>query len=554
MNPRHLVTGAGPVGSNIALQLAERGVPVRLVSRSGRGPDEPGIERIAADVTDPTALERLTADVGVIHHCIHGSRYAAATWRRELPMAEHLVMEAADRVGAVVVFPESLYAYGPVTGPMTETTPRAATVGKLAVRVELLAARAAHPAATVSVAASDFYGPRVLTAHAGDRLMPRVLAGRPVSVVGSLDQPHSYTYVPDLAAAMITAAGRQDLWDSLLHAPTAPPVTQRELVAMTAAAAGVAMPKVSAIPVWALRAAGVFASSARELAETGYMFTDPFVMDSQHSQQLLGLHPTPLVDGLARTVAHWRGEPAGKSRGGPPSRRRLGTVTFWELLQRRVRVDGAQPLITCYDADGARTELSATTYANWVAKSANLITWTIDAGTGDRIALPVAARHPGHWMTLVWIGACWTAGVEVVLAHDRDVVAVVSGPELDFGDSTADRFACSLHPLALGFPAELPSDVTDWAVEVKGEGDEFGGVTPMADDLAWGGLTLAEVLDVEPVSARVLFDCRDTLDPLVVARGALIAPLLGGGSSVTVLGGDPSSVAAAERAEPVSPG
>lgn len=228
-------------------------------------------------------------------------------------------------------------------------------------------------------------------------------------------------------------------------------------------------------------------------------------------------------------------------------------MTFWELLQRRVRVDGARPLITCYDANGARTELSATTYANWVAKAANLISWTIDAGTGDRIALPIATRHPGHWMTLVWIGACWTSGVEVVLQPTGDEVAVVTGPELDFGDTSAERLACSLHPLALGFSPELADGVTDWAVEVKGEGDEFGGVTPMADDLAWHGMSLAQVLDVEAVDSRVLLDCRDTLDPLAVARAVLVAPLLGGGSAVTVQGGDPTSLAAAERAELISP-
>ena len=60
--------------------------------------------------------------------------------------------------------------------------------------------------ATVSVAASDFYGPWVRAAHAGERLVPALLEGRRVSLVGSLDQPHSFTYVPDLARAMIRAA------------------------------------------------------------------------------------------------------------------------------------------------------------------------------------------------------------------------------------------------------------------------------------------------------------------------------------------------------------
>jgi nucleoside-diphosphate-sugar epimerase len=44
----------------------------------------------------------------------------------------------------------------------------------------------------------------------------------------------------------------------------------------------------------------------RELAETSYMFTRPFVLDSSASEQRLGLSPTPLEAGLAETVAWWR--------------------------------------------------------------------------------------------------------------------------------------------------------------------------------------------------------------------------------------------------------
>lgn len=306
MNPRHLVTGAGPVGSTLALQLAEAGHPVRLVSRSGRGPEHQLIERTAADVSQASTVAELMAGIEVVHHCIHGSQYVAATWRRELPAAEQIILDAAADVGAVVVFPESLYAYGKVSAPMTEDTPHAATTGKSAIRVELLAAREAHRASTVSVCASDFYGPRVIVAHAGDRIFPRVLAGKSVSVMGSPDQPHSFTYVPDLTRAMIEAGHRRDLWDTVLHAPTVAPLTQRELVTAVARAAEMPTPKVSTLPVWLLRILGVAMTGARELAETGHMFTGPFVMDSTRSEQELGLSPTPLTEGLAETVTWWR--------------------------------------------------------------------------------------------------------------------------------------------------------------------------------------------------------------------------------------------------------
>jgi nucleoside-diphosphate-sugar epimerase len=304
----HVVTGAGPVGSTVAQQLAEAGHHVRLLTRSGSGPAHPLIERRRVDVSRPEALTEAFADAVAVHHCIHGSAYDARVWRAELPQAERVVLEAAGRVGAVVVFPESLYSYGPVDGTITESTPRSASTGKLGVRTELLAQREDSATPTVSVAASDFYGPLVRNAHAGERMVPTVLAGRTMRVLGSPDQPHSFTYVPDLAAAMVTAATRPDLWNSFLHAPTAPPVTQRRLVEMVAEAGAVRAPRVSSIPVSVLGAAGLLSRSVREMAETGYMFARPFVMDSSASEERLGLTPTPLAVGLAQTVAWWRAQ------------------------------------------------------------------------------------------------------------------------------------------------------------------------------------------------------------------------------------------------------
>ncbi|MGO4254850.1 NAD-dependent epimerase/dehydratase family protein [Marmoricola sp. RAF53] len=306
MNTVHVVTGAGPVGSTVATQLADAGQQVRLLTRSGSGPDHALIERRRVDVSDPAQVAAAFAGAAAVHHCIHGSSYSAKAWRAELPEAEQVVLRAAGEVGAVVVFPESLYSYGPVDRPMTEDLPRDATGGKLGIRAALLRAREASATPTISVAASDFYGPAVLNAHAGERMVPAVLAGRTMRVVGRTDRPHSYTYVPDLAAAMIRAASRPELWNSFLHAPTAPALTQAELVAAFAAAAGVATPKVTGLPAWVLSAAGLVSPATRELAETAYMFTDPFVLDSSASEARLGLAPTPIEVGTKETVAWWR--------------------------------------------------------------------------------------------------------------------------------------------------------------------------------------------------------------------------------------------------------
>ncbi len=305
-----VVTGAGPVGWTVAEQLAQSGHRVRILTRSGSGPEHPLIERRKVDVAQQNQLSDAVDGASAVFHCIHGSSYRATTWERELPGAERNVLEAAGRAGAVVVFPESLYAYSRPSEPMTEAGPRNAAGGKRGVRTRLLEARAASSTPCVSVVASDFFGPHVLGAHAGERMVPRILAGKSVSVIGSADRPHSFTYVPDLAAAMIAAAGMETFPCGVLHAPTGPAVSQRQLIQAFAAAAGMPMPAVRAVPGWLLRAAGLLSVDARELVETLYQFQQPFVLDSGRSESLLGLNPTPLDEAAGATVRWWRSQPS----------------------------------------------------------------------------------------------------------------------------------------------------------------------------------------------------------------------------------------------------
>jgi nucleoside-diphosphate-sugar epimerase len=304
----YVVTGAGPVGWSVAEQLAGQGKHVRVLTRSGSGPDHPLVDRRSADVSSAALLGTALDGATAVFHCIHGSAYTADAWRQELPPAEEAVLSAAGKAGAVVVFPESLYSYSRPDALMTEGSPREAQGGKRGVRTLLLKARAASPTDTVSVVAGDFFGPRVLASHAGERVVPAVLEGKRVMVVGSADQPHSFTYVPDLAAAMVRAAQTPSAWNRVWHAPTGPAITQRQLATAFTEAGGVPAPKIGAVPGWLLRTMGLFSSGTRELAEMLYQFELPFLMDSRASEAGLGLHPTPLPEAAAATVAWWRAQ------------------------------------------------------------------------------------------------------------------------------------------------------------------------------------------------------------------------------------------------------
>lgn len=309
MSATFAVIGAGPVGSTIAQQLAARGERVVILTRSGGGPEHALIERRAVDANDGADLAKALGGVRAVFYAVNAPYYAKV-WEAELPRAQRSVLDAAVRAStqgsAVVVFAENLYAYSRPDAPMTEDSPRDASGGKRGVRARLLREREEHSADTVTVAAGDFFGPEVLGSHAGDRMVPRILAGKSLQLLGSADQPHTFTYVPDLAAAMIAAAQNPMHWNRVLHAPSLPPLTQRELAAAFAEAAGVPPPRVVVLPGWFVRAAGLVSPFIREVGEMLYQFERPFVMDSAATQARLGLAPTPLPEAASATVRWWR--------------------------------------------------------------------------------------------------------------------------------------------------------------------------------------------------------------------------------------------------------
>ncbi|MEV3990206.1 TIGR03089 family protein [Streptomyces sp. NPDC049837] len=179
-----------------------------------------------------------------------------------------------------------------------------------------------------------------------------------------------------------------------------------------------------------------------------------------------------------------------------------------DLLVSALKADQARPLITYYDdATGERVELSVATFANWVAKTANLIQDALSAEPGDRLALLL----PAHWQTAVWLVACSSVGVVADLGGDpADADHVVAGPDrLDDGLAcSGGRVALSLAPLGRRFPTP-PAGYDDYAVEVPSMADVFvpyAPVDPAAPALTVGGTELsgAEVVDRARADARRL--------------------------------------------------
>lgn len=225
-------------------------------------------------------------------------------------------------------------------------------------------------------------------------------------------------------------------------------------------------------------------------------------------------------------------------------------TTFAAVLADRLSRDPGQPLITFYDdATGERAELSVTTYANWVAKTASLLVEELDLERGATLLLDL----PTHWLGPVFLGAAWTAGLRVRFpdggldgAAGADII--VCGPGgLDRWASAADRVpvvAASLLPMGVRFAEALPAGVHDFGIEVWSQPDSFIPWDPPGDDdEALPGTSQADLTRAGAATALVGEGGRLLSEANPASPSGLTSftgPLARGGSTVWVVNTDPS--------------
>jgi len=303
----HVIFGAGAIGLATLDALLRRGETVRMVSRSGSARVPENVEVVAGNAADPQFTIDVTRGARVVYQTLNPPY---TRWVEEFPALQAGVLAAAETHGARLVSMENVYMYGrPAGRPLTETRDYAAHTkkGQLRGRMaqELLAA---HQAGRVQVAigrASDYFGPRGgAQSNLGDRLFPAALAGKSASVLGDPDQPHTYTYIPDIGEGLAVLGEHPDAPGTVWHLPNDPNTrTTRELVDVVYRLAGQPRTRVRQVPPLLLRLAALTNRTLRELLEMQYQFEEPFVVDSSKIINTLGVPATPIEQALADTLA-----------------------------------------------------------------------------------------------------------------------------------------------------------------------------------------------------------------------------------------------------------
>lgn len=299
-----LLGAAGVIGQSIGAALHREGKEYRVVGRTRDSLQGTfGGDELAEIVTwNPNEAESART-------AMRGSStvvYLVGVPYNHFELHPLLMRKAVDAaVGEAVenlLLIGTVYPYGmPQTTPVTEGHPREPNTFKGRMRKEqedvLLEADAKARIRGAILRLPDFYGPNVKNSYLYS-LFEAAANGGTANMLGPIDTPHEFVFVPDVGHVVVDLIGKPGAWGRWWHLAGAGVDTQRELAERVFAMAGT-KPRLRVAGKNMLRILGLFNPLMRELVEMHYLLTNPVLLDDSALRNFLGgIRKTPYEDGL----------------------------------------------------------------------------------------------------------------------------------------------------------------------------------------------------------------------------------------------------------------
>ena len=304
---KHVIFGSGPLGRAVLNQLLERQEPVRVVNRSGAMQGVPSsVEVVKADAYDLESAKRASLGASVIYNCA-APDYSVKAWQTQLPLLWGNIARSAAQHKAKLVIGDNLYMYDQADASnIREDLPMRSTTGKgkarIAVTEQMLELHSTGQVQIAFVRGADFYGPHGTDqSQFGSRMIPPLLHGKAAQVIGHSTAPHSITYLPDFGRAIVMVAQDSSAFGQAWHVPNAPARSRLEVMKMIATIIGAPL-KIQMMGKPMLAVLGLFVPILREVAEMGYQFEKPYIVNHDKFVNTFGDIHTPLETALQHTV------------------------------------------------------------------------------------------------------------------------------------------------------------------------------------------------------------------------------------------------------------
>jgi nucleoside-diphosphate-sugar epimerase len=157
-------------------------------------------------------------------------------------------------------------------------------------------------------------------------LFQAAATGGTANLVGPIDQPHEFVFVPDVGPVVLDFSAKPEAYGRWWNLAGPGSITQREIADQVFRLAGRPL-KLRVAGKTLLRILGLFNPIMRELVEMHYLFTTPVLMDDRALSELIGpIHKTSYAEGLRLTYEAYAGKSGQESGKIGPKALRTGAA------------------------------------------------------------------------------------------------------------------------------------------------------------------------------------------------------------------------------------
>lgn len=284
MSRKIAVLGAnGIVGQELIKELEKDGqIEIVAVSRSFENKKVGKVKYQEGDLLDDNLVHNILKDIDTAYLTV-GLDYNSSVWEELWPRIIENTVDSSILNGTKLVFFDNVYSYGFVDGPMKEDSLENPDSRKGRVRKklhEIISEGESRGLKFIIAKSGEFYGPNVKTSSIYNACIENVIQNKKAYWLGSLKKLRTYTYVPDIARALVILANDKSAVNQIWHLPTDKALSGSEFVSIIESILGKGI-KISELGVFMARIIALFNPQLKEVIEMYYQFTNDYIFNSE---------------------------------------------------------------------------------------------------------------------------------------------------------------------------------------------------------------------------------------------------------------------------------
>lgn len=295
-----VIGATGPTGKHLARELLQRGINVRVISRSAENLERAfaglDAQRIAADAVDAVAVRRAIEGCEVAFDCIG----LPAEHMDLHPVTARAISDAASALGCRCVQVSSFWSYLPARSqPINEGSPRDG--GNFYIRMRRQAEDIVLAGGGAVLHLPDFFGPEV---HASSlqNFLEEAARGDRANWIGSADTDRDYVYVPDAMRVAADLAGHSGAYGKRWVLGGSGALSARRAAEITGGHLGKKI-AIRSAPPWMLKIISLFSADLRAFMPMVPHYAQSVSFDEARLAELVGpIEHTVYADAIPTTL------------------------------------------------------------------------------------------------------------------------------------------------------------------------------------------------------------------------------------------------------------